>query len=122
MVDQLQIDTNKFIESCLDVNNSWVEVFNDLAILHTLDLELGLEGSIVGDCIIEEMTEKGYEIDDNDLNGLVRVYFTQTYEKAIPDSFWEIEANVEYAVELAINNGADEYCVSEYLESILKAA
>ena len=66
------------------------------------------------------MKEKGHEIDEYDVEHLVRMYFTQTYQKAVPDSFFDVEENVEYATELAINNGADEYCVSEYLNQLTK--
>lgn len=42
------------IQSCLDVNSSWVELFNELSILFTFDYDLDLEGTIISDYLVEE--------------------------------------------------------------------
>ena len=116
MTDQLQQDTNAYIESCLDVNGSWRDVFNDLAILHTLDLELDIEYSIIGDCILEEMTDKGHEICGRDLEGLVTGYMNE-FAIGIHPSWFSVEYNLDYATELVLNSGADEDCINDFISA-----
>ena len=112
MTNQLQTDVNTYIESCLDVNGSWRETFGDLAILHTLELDLDLEYTIIGDCIVEEMTEKGHDIEGRDLEGLVNVYLN-TFNHTLPADWFKDEFNLEYTRELSADMGADE----DYLET-----
>ena len=45
---------SQYIQSCLDVNSSWVEVFNELSILIAFDYDPMLEGSITADCVATE--------------------------------------------------------------------
>ena len=113
----LQADINTYIDSCLDVNGSWRETFNELAILYTLDLDLDLEGSIISDCIIEEMTEKGHEIGSREIDNLVS-QFLSDFNYRIPAEWFQDEYNMEMAKEVAFNSGADEDCVKDYLLEI----
>ncbi len=112
MTNQLQTDVNDYIESCLDVNGSWRETFGDLAILHTLELDLDLEYSIIGSCIVDEMTEKGHDIEGRELEGLVNQYLS-TFNHTVPTEWFESEDNLEYTRELIAELGVDE----DYLET-----
>ncbi len=112
MTNQLQTDVNDYIESCLDVNGSWRETFGDLAILHTLELDLDLEYSIIGSCIVDEMTEKGHDIEGRELEGLVNQYLS-TFNHTVPTEWFESEDNLEYTRELIAELVVDE----DYLET-----
>jgi len=114
MTNQLQKEVNTLIEDCLNVNSSWVEAFNELAILYTLGLDLDLDGTIIGDYIIEDMAEKGYEVEGRNLEGLIYRYLTD-FNYRLPTEWFEIEYNLEMAKEVALNNGADEDCIDQLL-------
>ena len=114
MTNQLQKEVNDLIENCLDVNGAWREAINELAILFTLDLDIKVDGTIIGDYIVEEMEEKGHTIEGEDLEGLV-YQFLNDFNYRIPTNWFQDEYNLEMAKEVALNNGADEDCVEEFL-------
>ena len=90
---------SEHINSILDVNSSWREVYNEIGCLLAFDYDLGLEGSILVDVIMEdcevteeeaihELTEFAYE------NGYV----------------WDKETvrdNKDYVIETLNNNGGE---------------
>ena len=45
---------HEFIESCLDVNASWREAWNDFGCLAAFDYDFELQGTITVDLIMEE--------------------------------------------------------------------
>ena len=117
MTNQLQKEVNNLIDNCLDVNGSWRDTFNELAILFTMGLDIEVEGTTIGDFITEEMEEKGYAVEGNALDGLV-YQFLADFNYRIPADWFQVEYNLEMAKEVAFNNGADEDYVEEFLLEI----
>ena len=114
MTNSLQTTVNEYIESNLVESATWREIFDDLAILHALDLSFDLDGSIIGDSVLEAMTEEGHEVEESDLEGLFKMYMNE-FAVGVHPSWFSVKRNLKYATKLVINNGADEDCITDFI-------
>ena len=109
--------TNQFINSCLDVNGSWREAFNEISLLWTMDLDIDQGWTIIGECIKENLVEQGLaeseeEISDGEVDGLICAYLH------MHDFGWSkemVQSNEDWAREVVENCGADEDYFDEWL-------
>ena len=112
-----QLATNQFINRCLDVNASWREAFNEIGLLWTMDLDIDQGWTITGDCIRENLVEKGLvaeddEISDYEVDELICGFldeYNYRWSKEL------IEANEEWAREMVEGCGADEDYYDEWM-------
>lgn len=110
--------TNEFINRCLDVNNSWVEAFNEIGLLASMQLDIDQGWTITGHCIRENLVEQGLakemdEISDSEVDDLIYEFideFNYTMTKEM------ILMNEDWAREIVIDNGADDDYFDEWME------
>ncbi len=103
----IQTTTNVFINSCLDVNSSWREFFNEMALLWTLDLDLDAGWTVIGDCIKENLIENGIEeeISDAEVDGLICGYLNA---ECVPFTKEQVLVMEDWAREIAEGCDAED--------------
>lgn len=96
---------SQYIQSCLDVNSSWVEVFNELSILLAFDYDPMLEGSITADCVA---TECGVS-EEVAIEGIIQFCIDNNY---CVDVEW-VKSNKDLVIETLDNfggSGLSDWC------------
>lgn len=111
----IQTITTAYINSCLDVNSSWRDFFNEITLLWTLGLDLDAGPSIIGDCIRENLVENGYEeeVNDQEVDGLIYGYLNAEYT---PFTKEQILAMGDWVDEVVGNIGCEEQ-LAEWLNA-----
>ena len=95
---------HKIIDSCLEANGSWREVFNELAILFTFNYDLDLESTVLVDYVLDELSDKGIEADPSTVAGYF-VSFLSVNNYALTVDW--VSNNKDLVIETLDNNGGD---------------
>lgn len=109
-----QLATNQFISSCLDVNSSWREAFNEIGLLWTMDLDIDQGWTSVGDGIRDNLIEQGLaeEVEDREVDELIYGYLIAECEPMSKELILALE---DWAREIVEDCGADEDYFDEWM-------
>ena len=110
--------TNEFINRCLDVNCSWVDSFNEIGLLATMDLDIDQGWTIIGDGVRENLVEQGLtdedeRISDSEVDDLIYGFITEYNYKMTKEM---ILMDEDWSREVVLGCGADEDYFDEWME------